>query len=289
MTQTVKPRGFTLIELLVVIAIIALLLGLALPGLQMARTASKKASSQAFVNTLQGAINSYRMDKKLGSYPPSFWDTNVAGAGSPYEGKNQVKPGEKDDPSAPIGANFTAAGAQTLVWALVGADFKGTPGFAGDLAGLYELTDPPGLKPVKRRTEPFVDAKQDNIRALEDLRCGVGAFEDAKKAPVFVDAFENPILYFRWANRPETTTAHLGYEYLDNEGLMPFKSSKAAEEIFTQDYIVDTEGATLGGGERSFNTGGFLLITAGADGEFGKFDDDGEFVNWGDDVKNFGE
>ncbi|MEK7415647.1 MAG: prepilin-type N-terminal cleavage/methylation domain-containing protein [Planctomycetota bacterium] len=66
-STTRRSQGFTLIELLTVIGIIAILMGLLIPAVMMARTWAKKAKAQTVVTNVAAAIDSYR--SMNGCYP----------------------------------------------------------------------------------------------------------------------------------------------------------------------------------------------------------------------------
>ncbi|MEO1512088.1 MAG: type II secretion system protein [Planctomycetota bacterium] len=67
-----SPRGFTLIELLVVIAIIAVLVGVLLPALAIARTQGQKVKDLAAIRTLASAHTAYAYDRRDALVPGEF-------------------------------------------------------------------------------------------------------------------------------------------------------------------------------------------------------------------------
>ena len=62
LTMRSAPRGFTLIELLVVISIIAVLAGMLLPVLGIAKTRAKVTKAKTEISNLMTAINQYEAD-----------------------------------------------------------------------------------------------------------------------------------------------------------------------------------------------------------------------------------
>jgi prepilin-type N-terminal cleavage/methylation domain-containing protein len=68
----VARRGFTLIELLVVMGIILILVGLAIPAVNVARNRAKDTEVKAGCNTIQAALEQYGTDH-TGFYPGAQW------------------------------------------------------------------------------------------------------------------------------------------------------------------------------------------------------------------------
>jgi len=57
-----REKGFTLIELMVVVLIIAILVAIAVPVFNVARTAAQRRTCQANLRTIDGAIQTYNAD-----------------------------------------------------------------------------------------------------------------------------------------------------------------------------------------------------------------------------------
>jgi len=81
--------GFTLIEVLVVIAIIVILIGIALPALNMARNAAEVTAVQQMLGGLDIALKAYHADHDV--YPRSRY---VGGGATPVEPRNPYSGGE---------------------------------------------------------------------------------------------------------------------------------------------------------------------------------------------------
>ena len=80
MTRSRQPRGFTLIELLVVIAIIAVLIGLLLPAVQMARESAARTQCRNQLHQLGVAVHHFA-DNNGGKLPDATAVNNANGTG----------------------------------------------------------------------------------------------------------------------------------------------------------------------------------------------------------------
>lgn len=200
--------GFTLVELLTVIAIIGLLVSIILPSLGTARTLARVTKTKGLYHAISTSLEMFHGDERVGgdNYPPSTLD--IASGGCPYGG----------------GA-YTATGAETLLWALTGADRLGTPGFGESLSnanGLYQL-DTDG-RPMHRRSM-FLDPSQADIKDVCDDP-GFG-FDERDDVWVYMDAFKKPVLYFR-AN----PTADDPLEIYDRDDNVDFEKADDGDVLF---------------------------------------------------------
>lgn len=72
-TPTALPRrGFTLLELLVVTAILAILAGMAMPMLAMARRTAARTNTQSLLRKVDGALHLFKTE--VGGFPYLAWD-----------------------------------------------------------------------------------------------------------------------------------------------------------------------------------------------------------------------
>jgi len=157
----VLGRAFTMIELMVVIMIIALLVSILLPSVNAVRVHAKVAQCKTLLYTLESGLNMFKTDERLGKqYPPS-WHSASNGQDDPYD----------------LGHPYQAWGAQTMVWAVVGADLNGppVPGFDSDkgLRELYSYTDDDPPQPNHERRGPFADPSSLEIVKPDDAKCAI--------------------------------------------------------------------------------------------------------------------
>jgi len=258
-------RAFTLIELMVVLLIIALLASILIPSVTEARKAAKTAQSKVLINTLEQGVHSFKSDEWLGNvYPPSLWPPGVGTS--------------PDADSNPYGVAKTGWGAQTLVWAVVGAKLTGTRKFVPELRDAYNNED--------LARGPFVDPSKLEIVRPDDEKCALWGDEDGPppvvytESPVILDSFGMPVLYYLPDRNPGLTEIR---DMLCLEHNMPFTgkgsyvdNSRLWHEDYFNEWFKDTRTAAFGA-VRPHNYDTFVLLSGGADKIYGTMDDPANF------------
>ena len=263
--------GFTLMELLVVIVIIGLLAGMLVPSVNAARIAAKNVKCRTLINTLDSALHMFKAESRLGRvYPPSEWRVNPI----PFIDHPGGDPYENVDPSI----NFTVAyGAHTLIWALAGADLTGTRGFGDVDTPLDAVYDDAN---AHRSYGPFVDVSKIAIKTVEQSafskhpnfsRFG----QSDTRLPVFVDAFNMPILYYR-ANIAQANISNIYFVTHNEPFTYPMNRPEFVDRIRDDRPFV---------GSRVHNQDTFLLISAGPDKDY--VGDSPGYTAWVDNIANF--
>ncbi len=137
-TRQRRRAGFTLIELMVVIVIIGLLVALVGPQLIGAADDAKVVAARAQISNLKSALNMYKLNPKLGSYPTTGEGLNAL-VNNPVKNFLEFEFIPKD----PWGGEYvyTSPGAQGHDFEIVsyGADkAPGGDGYAADITS-YDL------------------------------------------------------------------------------------------------------------------------------------------------------
>lgn len=200
-----RRGGFSLVELLTVIFIIALLIGILIPSLNAARNSAKKSSSKTMLNSLAVGLEMFKNENSSDfpqshGYPPSFAHpplTNFGATNDPIKGENPFS----EDPQNPV-----TYGAQWLPMMLMGADAQGYIKRGSVPRKTPPLDPKEWYKPqadgkmIERATlyvtpdnAPMIKLKAVQGRAHSDFESNFNKLMDR---PVFVDAWEQPILYY---------------------------------------------------------------------------------------------
>jgi len=201
-----RRAGFTLVELLTVVGIIALLIGILVPAVQQARKQAKRGTVLAELKAISDGLEMFRND--FTRYPDST--TRVRNA-SGWENKLDpiiTMPSGGDD-SQPL------QGAHWLARALVGPDYQGLDSQGLTLRHRADvdivnnaLTAVSGtgtgvtmenFQNLRAdRKSPYVENSTKILRLDKDSAFGQGGTDwVARGRPVFFDAFDSPVLYYK--------------------------------------------------------------------------------------------
>ena len=164
LTAAARRRGFTLIELLVVMAVIAILAGILLPVIHIARVQAKTASTKNLLSQIVGALGRYNED--WGHFPPDDFDVSTT--------RKPVKFVDYDPQAADPDNNL----------------FTPNPGFRATGEALYYFL----ANPHVTRKHPYLELQAD----VQFKNCDYSGNYTTNTLRVVVDSWERPFLY----NRP---------------------------------------------------------------------------------------
>lgn len=225
-----RRTGFTLIELLTVMFIIALLIGLLVPSLNAARNSAKRTKSFATLRALDTGLDLFRNENgrdfpQTNGYPPSFSHPRMIDSDTRqdiFDPNTSEFPFIEDKPRV--------YGAHWVVAMLMGADGQGyiqrrnVPKTKGlnNKPWLWYSPDPfeDGSGKQLDRSTPYVDTtsvrtiRNDELFGARPGRPFFPDWEKMKHLPVFVDAFDQPILYYA-SNRGGRPTNMVAAEHND--------------------------------------------------------------------------
>ncbi len=212
-----QHAAFSLIELLTVIFIISLLIGMLLPSINSARNAAKKAATAKTIESIQVGMEMFKNDngrdfRQTNGYPPSFQHPPVAGYAHNnilYQGHFPFLPDFNGTPPVVYGAHWLPAmlmGTHQLGYVKRSSvpaknNLRRSPWlwYSTDIGASDELplegplyVDPGNIKTRKTRDLPGQPNLED---FFPDWGTGTANLKMAD-LPVFVDAFDQPMLYY---------------------------------------------------------------------------------------------
>jgi prepilin-type N-terminal cleavage/methylation domain-containing protein len=289
-----RKRGFTVVEILTVITIIAILVGVLLPAITKVKTMTRETQQKSQLNTISLAISAFRND--FGDYPPSRAKN---AANMDYSGTQKLT-------EALVGWDLMGFHPDSE-WESDGLNENNDPGsvYHGATTGTQQQRE----DNLKQRKGPYLENATETVFRLGQVSSSKqGIFKNygnlAPDTYVICDVFTKrrlaldsgrmaragtPILYFR-ANtnfKDHRTTTKLDqriYTVYDNSLLMALRpiTEDGTQSTKTHpladnaqyyknfyDYITDDKVPN----PWPYRPDSYLLISAGADGEYGTVDD----------------
>ena len=297
-----KKYGFTMIELLTVIGIIALLVGLLIPALNMVNTMAKEAKQKAQITAIELALTAFRND--YGDYPESSWDRPPVGQGD-YCGAQKLA-------EALLGWDLMGFHPKSE-WTSNGWDKTTGTNYWIYPPPPLDQSDPLHRTNLEERRGPYLELGSANAYRVGISAAGMkdGLFDDptplAPNPYVICDAFGvkritltlpngterflagTPILYYRANtlyktisdpapiperiynvkdNIPFTTILPIVDRVIENKKHLLGFATGTYENFYR--YIADPKITTT---PWPYRPDSYILISAGADGEYGTTDD----------------
>ena len=288
-----RNKAFTVVELLTVITIIAILVGFLLPALTKVKTMVKETKQKAQLNTISLAIRAFKND--MGYYPESdYWNLSNLD----YSGAQMLS-------EALLGWDLLGFHPESD-WESDGE--KTNSNLLYDLVNQGTLNDQ--KKELDKRIGPYIDRVGVEVFHLADIYDNTLNLEGAKTY-VISDVFHYqkitdsdigrskmvgaPILYYRARTQfkaiyPQALDMDTSlYDYRDNMRVIQAKSTQdIVDNIKTQPhawldpdnfYSTDPEIPSIIDSQMRnirpwpYRPDTYLLISAGADGEYGTRDD----------------
>jgi prepilin-type N-terminal cleavage/methylation domain-containing protein len=293
MAVKAKRKAFTLVEILTVISIIAILVGILIPAITKVRTSVKETRQKAQIVTMEMAINAFKND--YGDYPPSdYWNLS-----------NKDYSGAQILVEALLGWDLLGFHPKTD-WESDGDKTSGEPLYTLVVTGTQQQQE----ENLRQRKGPYLELPNTEVFHLADAYDDTLGLE-GQKTYVISDVFHYkkksdrdtgqtqsigaPILYYKAKTQfkeifPKALTLNNSiYDYRDNMRVIQAKSMQdIADKIKNQPhawtdidnfYSTDPEVPSIIDPRMikvrvwPYRPDSYLLISAGADGEYGTVDD----------------
>jgi prepilin-type N-terminal cleavage/methylation domain-containing protein len=278
-----KKAGFTIVELLTVMSIIVILIGLLVPALNMAKQYAKKLKQMAMFHSIDAALELF--NNEFDGYPPS---------------------GALDPP--PTEASY--CGAMKLCEAMMGQDllgfhtnsvYRADGKDATGTTDLYPSTPTPDN--LKARRGPFLPLESANAFRMADIYgteyapfdpCSFVLCDEYTRNMLSGKKTGMPILYYKADTSknlhdpnnlpPNPTAPNVNiYNHWDNQELVllgkpwvpgaPTLPEKKHSLVETNKFYKNTESHKITTAHRPYRADSYILLSAGADGEYGTADD----------------
>ena len=290
--QAQKRRAFTIVELLTVMSIIVILIGLLVPALNKVKRYATDVKQKAQLHSMDAAIELF--NSEFDGYPPS-------GAVDPAS--NLAYCGAMKLCEALMGQDLLGFHSNS-VFRRDGLDAAGTlPLYPPNIGAMTPTLRENNLR---ARKGPFLQAENANARRLQDIYgTSVGPF--LPTTFVLCDVYARqmksgqktgmPILYYKadTANSYHdpnfvgamTRTDSRGniYNYYDNQDLIllgkPWQATSGTSGGAAADHMLadpvrfykNTQSDQITTTRRPYRADQYILMSAGADGEYGTADD----------------
>ncbi|MGQ0626967.1 MAG: prepilin-type N-terminal cleavage/methylation domain-containing protein [Phycisphaerales bacterium] len=240
--------AFTLIEVMVVVVIIIILAALIFIAVGAGLRSARTNIEQTFVRNLSTGVEQFRQDFRF--LPPLVDDAMPVDAAT----RKVRLQGDTGDSGVSVvqhlrDATMVRASRRSLPVYLMGALDKEFDGVDG--AGLFKPSDDGAFARVGPKVDALIDVSRDPDRFVRESG-------DVLR-PTFIDRWKNSVLYYRWE---PTRVAGASKEVArSNDGTPLYNTPPAAGDP---------------NANAALRSGGFAIVSAGADGRINNSDPNAE-------------
>ncbi|UCF44064.1 MAG: type II secretion system protein [Planctomycetota bacterium] len=298
MTVNCKKTGFTIVELLTAVTIIAMLIALLIPALAMVRKIAKETQQKAQITTIDLALTAFKGD--YGDYPPS----DGRDPGPPrgfYSGAQKLA-------EAMMGQDLMGFHEDSVFRSDLRVDLPGQSNYELYPEGLNPTPGSDDEENLESRRGPYLKLATANAFRLGRTAEHDGLFDDTgvlgRDTYVLCDVFGikkitladgetakagTPILYYKANTSSKTMRPFPPQDQIYNSndnmelirlGRLPEPDPSDQHELYEdRDLFYDPDDYKIIDPKVKIETGwphrpdSYILISAGADGEYGTSDD----------------